>query len=230
MKSTVTATSTATSRLLVDPGYARQVLGWTTSEVNDQMLEEMIEGASAFVESWCDRKLIEETVVEDFFLEQRVTKLFLTRRPVWSTPEITVTDGGNLLATSDWRLDYETGRLMKSPWQGSLHWGLQWGVWCGVSTVSVAYRGGYTVATETGGSNIPPDLRDGVIEVLNATRGFLERDLSSGAVRSEEVPGAQVISYYDPNATSTTVVGSTPGMPASAESKLLPYKRKVRFA
>ncbi len=226
MKSTVTVTSRATSRLLVDPGYARQVLGWTTAEVNDQMLEEMIEGASAFVENWCDRKLIEETVVEEFFLEQRVTKLFLTRRPVWATPEITVTEGDNLLTTSDWRIDYETGRLMKAPWTSWVHWGL----WCGAMVVSVAYRGGYTVATETGGANVPPDLRDGVIEVLNATRGFLERDLSSGAVRTEEVPGAQILSYYDPNATNTTTVGSTPGMPASAESKLLPYKRKVRFA
>lgn len=227
MKSTVTVTAPATSRLLVDPGYARQVLGWTTAEVSDQMLEEMIEGASAFVESWCDRKLIEETVLEEFFLENSVTKLFLTRRPVWATPEITVTDGDNLLLTTDWRIDYETGRMMRSPWASfAPHWGL----WCGAATISVAYRGGYTVATETGGANVPPDLRDGVIEVLNATRGFLERDLSSGAVRSEEVPGAQVISYYDPNATSTAVVGSTPGMPASAESKLLPYKRKVRFA
>lgn len=227
MRSIVTVTSEATSRLLVDPGYARQFYGWTASDINDTMLEELILGASAFAERWCGRKLIEETVLEEFPLEQPASMVFLTRRPVWSTPLIVVTEGDVVRDTSDWRLDYDSGRLTKvglSQWPKPL-WGANWGS----SLLSVAYRGGYTTATETGGANVPPDLRDAVLEMLNFNRSNSQRDPTAGAVRSEEVPGAVATAYYDV-ATSAQSSESNSAMPPSAEAKLLPYRRKVRFA
>lgn len=221
MNSIITVTSQTTMRQLVEPAYARQVMGWTTADISDDLLSSMIDGASAFVESWCDRRLIDETVIEEFILDQPVKSLWLSLRPVSASPLVTVVDGTVELTTDQWRLNYDTGKL--SP-VGVSWWPPRFGICNWLSTiVAVTYRGGYTTAQETGGTNIPADLRDGTLELLKDHFQSISID---PAVRSEEVPGAWSATY----SSGSSSQASASAMPTAAQIRLQRYRRETRFA
>lgn len=205
----VTITSAATSRQFVELSYARDILGLSVSEISDPKLDALIDGASVFVEKWCNRRLIRETVSEQWRLTREVSSLFLTRSPVASITSITE-DDDDPLGAAYWEADYDTGELFRLDGSDNRE---NWSV---TSKVVIVYSGGYVPADETA-TNVPDDLRDGTLELVKSRWFALERD---PYLRSEEVPGAIRYSYgFGAGAQRDS------GMPPEAEMLLSPYRR-----
>lgn len=213
--SIITIAEAATSRKLVDLSYARQMLGVDTATMSDQKLENLIDAQSAFVESWCSRKLIRETVTERFRFRQPQETLFLDRTPVEASSVSSIIENAVALTTDQWELDYESGQLWRLSSECRLPWG-GYGPCPRAMVVEVSYAGGYIPADDTG-SDVPADLRDGVLELIKAARFGLGRD---PYLRSEEVPGVQIYGYGFGAAAQ-----SSSGIAPEAEALLTKYRR-----
>lgn len=208
MRPIVTVTSAAVSRKLIEPSYARDMLGLGVSEVTDAKLDVMLDGVSAFIERWCNRKLIYETVSERWRPNQTLDRIWLTRWPVVSITSITE-DDDTALTSAYWEVDYDTGELFRLDGDDArISWDAQ--------KVVIVYKAGYVPADETGAS-VPDDLRDGALELLKSRWFALERD---PYLRSEEVPGLAKYSYGFGSAAQS---GSD--MPPEAEALLSSYRR-----
>lgn len=214
MSSIVTVQQGATSRRFIEPSYVRMMLGLDVSDITDARLDALIEGACAFVENWCNRRgeMFYEVVSETFRLNQPASNLYLSRSPVVSVTS--VSDGDTALATTDWEIDYDTGRLARLDGANGLQ---KWGGL--VSAIpfraTVMYGAGYFADDDTGG-NVPADLRDGTLALIRSNWFSLDRDPFT---RSEEVPGVATISYGFGAAAQNN------GMPPDAEALLAPYRR-----
>lgn len=207
MRPIVTVTSAATSRQLVELSYARDILGLTVSEASDAKLDALIDGASAFVEQWCNRRLIYEAVSELWRPTRAQTSLFLSRYPVMDITSITE-DTDDALTAAYWEIDYDTGELWRLDGSDNR---ITWSA----SKIVVVYAAGYVPADETG-TNIPDDLRDGTLELVKSRWFALERD---PYLRSEEVPGVARYAYGFGAAAQ-----SGANMPPEAEALLNPYR------
>ena len=208
MRSIVTVTSAATSRQLIEVSFARDMLGLSVTEISDAKLFELIDGASAEVEQWCNRRLILETVSEQWRPTRPQGSLWLNRFPVSSITSITEDDDDALTATY-WELDYDTGELWRLDGSDNRD------TW-DADKIVVVYSAGYVPADDTG-TNIPFDLRDGTLELIKSRWFGLERDPYE---RSVEVPGLATIQYGFGSAARTTS-----GMPPEAERLLTSYRR-----
>lgn len=212
----------AVSRRFVEPSYVRLHLGLTVSDITDTKLDDMIEEACAFVESWCDRsgEMFAERVSERQWLFSAARSLYLTRRPVVTIESIT--EGTSALTAADWAIDYDAGRLDRLDGSSGLStWGYPTIAGTGGLLVTTVYRAGYYADDDTGG-NVPADLRAGTLELVRDRWNAAQRD---SYVRSEEVPGAYSVSYGFGTVSTT---GSA--MPPSAEMYLNKYRKRLSFA
>lgn len=204
----VTVTAAAASRRLVDLSYARLMMGLDASA--DPVLDNLLDSASAAAERWCNRKLIRESVSEIWRLPQPRESLPLTRWPIVSIAS--VTEGtGDALDSAYYEADLEDGQLYRLDGSDCRS------RWC-ATKVTVAYTGGYLAEDETG-SDVPDDLRDGVMAIVRAAWFAQGRD---PYLRSEEVPGVARFAYGFGAAAQ-----SESGLPPEAESLLAPYRMLV---
>lgn len=202
----VTVTVAAASRRLVDLSYARLMLGLDASA--DTRLLALIDSASRSVENYCNRKLIRETVSEQWRLRQAMPSLQLTRYPVASI--VSVTEDTDPALTSDYyEADEETGQLFRLDGSDNRL------SWC-ARKITVAYSGGYVPEDDTG-SDVPEDLRDGTLAIVKSGWFAKQRDPYE---RSVDIPGLATISYGFGSAMRTDS-----GFPPEAEALLAPYRR-----
>lgn len=131
----------ASSHALLEVEEAKQMLGIIGSDpAQDELLKLLIDIASGQISAYCaDRVFARETVIERFYDEDIVTRLFLSRFPVKYQDIQGVTNGNGQLF-DDYDLDERAGKLITG------------GGW--VSPVVVTYTGGYELPSQS-----PPALK-----------------------------------------------------------------------
>lgn len=147
------------------------------ADVSDATLARWISEASDRIADYCDRVFGKETVTETFVLdpcESRQT-LFLTRTPIVSIDSVTA--GGSVLATTDYRFQAKTGALTRT---STRHW-------CGV-TVEVTYSGGYDLI-----GTLPRSIEQACLMLIADRMSSRGR---SANLKSLELPGVMTETYW----------------------------------
>lgn len=205
MKSIVTVTTAATSRLLTTRARFKSEVG-ITATTDDDMIDAWLLEASDAIAAYCGRQLLPETISETFRLapgelayRPDVMPLTLARWPV--TTLTSVVEEGVTLASTDYEIDKNTGCL----------WRLSDGYrarWYAVNIV-VAYIAGYADSTAPRSS-----LATACLSVLKHRWAARSRD---PMVKSQDIPGVLRTDYW---------VGSVGGGPFPAEVVALldPYR------
>lgn len=183
-KSIVTIITPATSRGFVTLSTLKSELG-VTSPNTDTNLTRWILQASAQIESYCTRKLVQEKVSEQFRLGRQhywpipfaaaydssytvpvsAGRLRLARYPVVSIDSVTV--DGTALDITEFEVDPDSGLLSRLRNDHPSQWSC--------SKVVVIYTGGYTVPPAAN-PTIPADLQDAVINLAKNKRTRATRD------------------------------------------------------
>jgi hypothetical protein len=205
MKSIVTVTTAATSRLLTTRTRFKSEVG-ITATTDDDMIDAWLLEASDAIAAYCGRQLLPETVSETFRLapgelayRPNVMPLTLARWPV--TTLTSVVEEGVTLASTDYEVDKNTGCL----------WRLSDGYrarWYSVNIV-VAYIAGYADSTAPRSS-----LATACLSVLKHRWAARSRD---PMVKSQDIPGVLRTDYW------VGSVGDGP-FPAEVMALLDPYR------
>jgi hypothetical protein len=194
----------ATSSRLTTVARAKASLGFGAER--DNLVERLIDQASATVADHCRRPFGTETVRQTWHRSGLVeVGLLLERLPVISfstvmTEEVVLTPGG-------WMFDAKHGRLWRSDGAGHLiSW---WG------TVTAEYVAGWTLPSDSGDGTLPPPIERAAILIVGAYLSSSDRD---PLVKAEAIDGVGSMSWYVPGAGS--------GLPSpEAEQLLASYRR-----
>lgn len=184
MKSIVTVTTAATSRLLTTRARFKSEVG-ITATTDDDMIDAWLLEASDAIAAYVGRQLLPETVSEAFRLapgelayRPDVMPLTLARWPV--TTLTSVVEEGTTLATTDYEIDKATGCL----WRLSNGYRARWYA----VNVVVAYIAGYADSTAP-----RSPLATACLSVLKHRWSARSRD---PMVKSQDIPGVLKTDYW----------------------------------
>jgi hypothetical protein len=218
MRSITTVITKAVSRDLTTLDTAKEELGITGTSY-DARLKRWIREESAAVETFCGRKLVNETLQQVFTGDQvgHRTDLILALYPV--TEVVSVTWNNEVLTPDQWQLDGDAGLLRRYsqvddcwvPWFGppDQYWYLGYGY---PNTITVQYTGGYTL-----GDDLPPDIEAAVLMQLGYRKTAGQRDQT---IKSETVPNVLSTTYFYGNPGDNAAI-----LPAAA-ARLEPYREQ----
>ncbi len=205
MRSILTVTTAATVTNLTTLERVKAELS-ITDNAGDVLLRAKIREASSDISAraWADPL---ETVTETFwdFAYDSREFLLLRRRPNVTISSVTIDD----VATTDYRLDDETGQLYRLTPDG-----FPW-VWLSYKSIVVSYSAGYIMPGQTN-ANLEPALEGAAIELLQSYWIGRDRD---PMIRSEDVPGLGAVQYW------VGAVGESGELPPGVESRIAPFRR-----
>lgn len=203
MRSILNITTPATVFNLTTLARVKAELSITDS-ASDTLLNWKIREASSDINAraWADPL---ETLTETFWNVGCEEYLILRRRPNVTITSVTVDD----VATTDYRLDAETGQLYCLDASGYPI------AWVSCKSIIVVYAAGYTMPGQTG-ANLEPALEAAAIELLQSYWSSRGRD---PLIRSEDVPGLGAVTYW------VGAVGDSGELPPSVESRIAPFRR-----
>ncbi len=194
-----TPASGATAFDLTTLGDVKADLG-ITGVSEDAVLTRYVTESSAQLARACDRVFAQETVSEQFRLDEPKRVLILKRRPA---AVVSINEDDDLaLGISDWEMDGNAGLLYRLRDDQRL-------VWTALKIV-VVYQAGYALPSAG-----PKDLQKAARTLAKAQWLAKGRD---PLVRSESVPGVYEVAYW---------VGALPGgaaWPAEIESAIATYR------
>lgn len=202
MDSIVTVTGPASGPTAFDLATLADVkadLGITGS-AEDATLARYISESSLLLARACNRIFAQETLSEQFRLDEAKPVLILVRRP--ATIASISEDDAAPLGNADWEMDGNAGLLYRLEDDRRIAWS--------ASKVVVAYSAGFALP---GGA--PRDLQKAARTLAKAQWLAKGRD---PLVRSESVPGVYEVAYW---------VGSLPGdvaWPAEIETVIAAYR------
>lgn len=180
MQIVTTVVTPATSYDLTSVEFALDDLGLDEAE-NNAMLKRWITQASKAASTYCNRIFQVETVKDEYWLDQCLPLLQLSRFPIKPASTMTVIeDATTLTVTTDYRINYDTGQLLRMDGSG---YHMDW-VGC---LVSVQYQAGYVT--------IPEDVADAVLRMVRARWHARKRDPN---MRQESIPGLRDVTYWVP--------------------------------
>jgi hypothetical protein len=211
VRSIVTVASEASDTSLTTLARVKLELNITATTF-DVVLQDKIDEASDDIEAALGFRVVRETAVETFWHEQYdsvPTALLLERIPVASIASVVVDDVA--IDASCYRLDPKTGELFALNSSG---W--PW-LWLFYKSVVVTYDGGYILPDATN-SDLPKGIEGACIDLVSSFWAAKGRD---PAVRSEEIPGAILKTYW------VGAVGEDGELPPSVVMKLAPYRRPI---
>lgn len=175
--------------------------------VSNQTLARWITEASSRIAAYCDRVFGRETVTETFLFRcgECRAALFLARTPVVSIDSVTV--DGRALSATDYRVDQETGRLVRMGRSGASRWGGE--------MTEVTYTGGYELI-----GTLPPAIERACLDLVSerAAAGTSARPAN---LKSRELPGVLTETYW------VDTDGSADELPPAIAGVLGPYRRTV---
>ena len=152
--------------------------------IDETMIGRWITQASKAAANYCNRVFPIETVKDEFWLNgECLPVLQLSRYPIkaGTTPTI-IEDGGAALAlTTDFRVDYDAGQLLRMNGNGYTR---RWTA----CAISVQHQAGY--------ESIPEDLADAVLRMVRARWNARGRDPN---LRQESIPGLRDATYWIPD-------------------------------
>jgi hypothetical protein len=215
MRSITTVITKAKSRDLTTLATAKDELQITGSSY-DKRLKRWITEESAAIERYCGRRLVKETLQQEFYGHDvgHRSDLVLALWPVSEVLSVTWND--TVLEPDQWQLDGEAGLLRRYdasaccwiPWFDYPYY--HFAGYAYQSHVIVQYTGGYTL-----GDDMPPDIEAATLLQLNMRKSAGTRDQT---IKTETVP----------NVLSTTYWIATPGENAAivpgAASRLEPHR------
>ncbi len=119
----------------------------SSTSTHDDLLENLINGASGFIESYTNRRLKSTTYDSDTVADRKFTwydgdntkRLFLREYPITAVSEVTVS-GATISAASDTDYYGSTGYLIRQD-RGELFYDNYWEV--GMQNIRVSYTAGY---------------------------------------------------------------------------------------
>lgn len=220
----ITVSSAAASKKLITLDTFKALMGITV-DTYDDVLNTLIDYASAGIVGFCGREFALETVVEtlpgngDF-------KLLLSRTPVVAISAITY--NGETVSASDYSLhDAEAGIVLnKYRWNDTAL--AARGLYGLVdqnsreNLYSITYQAGYTLASfEAGTPNLPFDIENACFEIVKSTYMARKRDPN---LTSQSVPDVYSAEYAGNGAGVAGGFGVT--VPLSAASILNQYRRR----
>lgn len=206
MQVITTVVTPATSYDLTILEYVLDDLGQDAAS-NAAMIGRWITQASKAAANYCNRVFVVETVKDEFWLSGRCSPLLqLSRYPVKAGTTPTVTeDGTTLTVTTDFRIDYDSGQLLRMDGGGlTTHWS--------ACAIVVNYQSGF--------ATIPEDLADAVLRMVRARWSARARDPN---MRQESIPGLRDVTYWVPDQ------GDTGNMTPDVVDILDNYRRPMVF-
>lgn len=203
-----TVTVAAATRRLATEAALRVELG-SPAEPLAARVDDVLDQASAAVESFCGRSLARETVSEVFRQDawSGIDALHLSRRPIVSMTSIT--EDGTALDAADREFDPESGMVYRLSSDERICWTAR--------KITIVYVAGYLMPDETG-TTLPYAITRATLMTAAAMFHAIGRD---PALRSESVDGVAAASYLDPRAAAL-------GLPPAAADLLMPF-RDVRI-
>ena len=204
-----TVVTAADSYALASLADVKTELGITDTSA-DTLLTRYLNGTSAAIANYCNRKFVVETVKDEIWPDRewysfqvmgQLSDLQLTRWPVGTISAITE-NGDDLVDGTDYRVDYDSGILTRL--DGNLY-PKPWLAW----PVSVTYTAGF--------ATIPYDVADAAIRMTKA------RYLSQGRdpfLKQENIPGVREYSLWVP--TGKDAGNMTPDVEDLLENYRLP--------
>lgn len=208
-----TVSVAAASKDMTLKATVKAELGITVTTYDD-LIDVMIQQASAAIVSYCNREFASETVVSLFRLDRRATSysswravetLMLERVPVTSITS--VDEDGTTLTADDYEVDAATGFLWRLDGDDNRS--------CWSATkITVTQVGGYVMLT-----TLPQDLERACLDLVKSRWFARARD---PMVKAAEVPGVLSEQYWIGDAP-----GTGDGIPASIQLLLDPYRRIV---
>jgi hypothetical protein len=190
LASVSTVIEPASSRNLVSVGVVKAVLGITDGSLDD-FLTTAIKFVSAAIAQYCNRELVVETVKDEFWpardshpyqVPGGIAPLQLKRWPIVEDGvSAVVEDGVTLVDSTDYRVDYANGQLIRLDGAG---YPTQWPA----RAIAVTYDAGF--------SAIPADVQDAAVRMVNARLQGRGRDPN---LRQESIPGVREVQYWIPN-------------------------------
>lgn len=161
----------------------------TTETADDPFLNNLIAGAQAFVEGYCDRKF-EQAAYTDEEHDGRDTDSIYTRQyPIVSVTSVKVDDVA--LAAADYVVYKDEGRIRKKAgaFAGASRdvAGVIGDVRVpGVRNVKVTYSGGYAA--------LPADLEQAAIELVK--RKYQHKQKGDESITGRTLPGGESVTYF----------------------------------
>ena len=203
-----TVTVAAATRRLATEAALRVELG-SPAEPLAARVDDVLDQASAAVESFCGRSLARETISEVFRLDpwSSVPSLKLSRRPIVSITS--VTEDGTAVASEDREFDGDAGMVYRLSSDERVSFTAR--------KITVVYVAGFLMPDESG-TTLPYPITRAALITAAAMFHAIGRD---PALRSESVDGVAAASYLDPRAAAL-------GLPPAAADLLMPY-RDVRI-
>lgn len=203
MRSILSITTAATVTALTTLERVKTELS-IVDNASDILLRAKIREATSDINAraWADPL---ETLTQTFWNVGCEEYLILRRRPNVSITSVTVDD----VATTDYRLDAETGQLYCLDTNGYPI------SWIACKSIVVVYAAGYIMPGQTG-ANLEPALEAACVELLQSYWMSRGRD---PLIRSEDVPGLGSVTYW------VGAVGQSGELPPSVESRIAPFRR-----
>lgn len=173
------------NRDLIDFSLAKAVLGITTND-GDIALAFAITMASAAIEQFCNRNIVVDSFVEEFWppreplsyqLPGGIAPLQLLGWPVVAVTSVSVQSTA-LVDGADYRLDARNGEVLRLD---GLGYPASWAPF----PISVSYTAGF--------AEIPSDIQDATIRLVNAARFRNGRD---PLLKSEQIDGIRRADYW----------------------------------
>lgn len=216
--SVTTVITPAANRDLTTLAVAKDELQITGSSY-DKRLKRWITEESAAIERYCGRRLINETLQQEFHFRQDAGQISELKLTLWPVSEvISVTWDEVVLTPDQWNLDAEAGILKRwdslsncwVPWFDYPPWFYH----VYPTSVIVQYTGGYTL-----GVDVPPDIEAATLMQLQHRKTAGSRDLT---IRSESVPNVLTVTY----ATPTGAPGANGAIVPAAAARLDPHREQ----
>jgi len=189
----------ATSTRLTTPTRARALLGLGSSVPPDEILERLIDQASASVAEYCKHAFGSETVEETFFCREPVV---LSRDPVSAI--LSVTSAGSVVGPLGYLND--AGQIYRLDGSRRLSW------W--PADTVIRYTAGYALPTDEDPGTLPPPVERAATLLVGAYLSTRDRD---PLIKSEDVDGVGSFTYW--------MQGAGSALPSlEAASLLAPYR------
>ena len=183
-----------------------------TDATQQALLENIIEEATAMVNTYCRRTFHLETGIIEKHLGNNLHNIMLNKMPIVSIASITY--DGSTISASDYEIWDAGAAIVFKP-------GTVWDRSSQGTRYIFTYSAGYTLPGVSG-ANLPGDIQRATMEICKGIFYARKRD---SAVRSERVEGVYAVEY----ATSGAQGGSVDSfLTTSVENLLMPY-RKARL-
>lgn len=212
MRSIVTVASPVSDTALTTLERVKLELGIPDANTaSNEVLQEKIDEASDDIAAALGFRLVRESAVETFWLEQYDSapeKLILNRTPIASIASVVV--DGVAADASAWRIDPDTGELF------ALSDGYP-SVWIFCKSVVVSYVGGY-ILPPASNRTLPKGIEGACVALVSSFWAARGRDPT---LRSEEIPDLISATYW------VGAVGEDGELPPDIVAKLAPFRRAV---